>query len=83
MEDFYEKIFGKSKKKFWKIFHDFFFSKNFRLRIFSSTIFFFTIPRCGVLASEASGGGGVGERSEPPAGGLAVGAEGSVNSELI
>ena len=26
--------------------------------------------------------GGVGERSEPPAGGLAVGAEGSVNSEL-
>ena len=27
--------------------------------------------------------GGVGERSEPPAGGLAVGAEGSVNSELI
>ena len=27
--------------------------------------------------------GGLGERSEPPAGGLAVGAEGSVNSELI
>ena len=26
--------------------------------------------------------GGVGERSEPPAEGLAVGAEGSVNSEL-
>ena len=26
--------------------------------------------------------GVVGERSEPPAGGLAVGAEGSVNSEL-
>ena len=26
--------------------------------------------------------GGVGERSEPPAGGLAVGAEGSVNSEF-
>ena len=30
----------------------------------------------------ASGGGGVGERSEASAGGLAVGAEGSVNSEL-
>ena len=50
---------------------------------------FFTIPLWG--ASAASSGvcgrakravGGVGERSEPPAGGLAVGAEGSVNSEL-
>ena len=87
MKDFYGKKFWKiEKKNFRKNFHDFFFFKNFRLQIFSSAIFFsdifsilFSIPRWG--ASVASDGG-VGERSEPPAGGLAVGAEGSVNSEF-
>ena len=89
MEDFYGKKFWKiEKKNFRKNFHDFFFlqkifdSKFFLQQFFFSDIFsiLFSIPRWG--ASVASDGG-VGERSEPPAGGLAVGAEGSVNSELI
>ena len=57
-------------KKFEKIspiFFFFFFVNNF-----------FLLFRAGGERSER---GGVGERSEPPAGGLAVGAEGSVNSE--
>ena len=93
-----KKIFEKIFTNFFsQIISIFFFFKNFWLQIFSALIFFFrkyfidffTIPPWG--ASAASSGvcgrakravGGVGERSEPPAGGLAVGAEGSVNSEL-
>ena len=75
------------KKNFEKIFTIFFFlQKSSALDFFLQTFFsrnifsiFCTILRCG-RAERAVGG--VGERSEPPAGGLAVGAEGSVNSEL-
>ena len=84
-----EKIFGKSKKKISKKISRFFFlQKSSALDFFLQTFFsrnifsiFCTILRWGG-ASGASGGRGVGERSEPPAGGLAVGAEGSVNSEF-
>ena len=89
-ERFLRKIFLENrKKKFRKKFHDFFFlQKSSALDFFLQTFFsrnifsiFCTILRW-VGASGASGVGGVGERSEPPAGGLAVGAEGYVNSEL-
>ena len=92
-----EKNFGKSKKKkFRKNFHDFFFLQKFSAsdffsnNLFSGNIFsnFFLCSGLGGERSEQRGGwrakraaGGVGEWSEPPAGGLAVGAEGSVNSE--
>ena len=70
MEDFYGNFFLENRN-----------FKFFRLQIFSSTKIFFqkyfsnfsTIPRWWVERSE---------RSEPPAGGLALEAEGSVNSEL-
>ena len=87
-----KKILENRKKKFRKIFHEFFFFlQNFRLQIFFlQQMFFFEIffrfflfragGRCWRAKRAA---GGVGERSEPPAGGLAVGAEGSVNSELM
>ena len=80
MKDFYGKKFWKiEKKNFEKNFTIFFSSKMFGFRFFSPTIFFLeiffrffcTILRCG-RAERAVGG--VGERSEPPAGGLAVGA---------
>ena len=78
MKDFYGKnFFGKlKKKKFRKNFHDFFSSKVFGFRLFLQQFFF-----SGGERSELWGG--VGERSEPPARGLAVGAEGSVNSEFL
>ena len=93
-----EKNFGKSKKKNFHEFFFFFLLQKFSPSDFFLQQFFFfrkyfidffTIPPWG--ASAASSGvcgrakravGGVGERSEPPAGGLAVGAEGSVNSEF-
>ena len=97
-----KKISENRKKKFRKNFHDFFFnffaSKIFGFRFFSSSnfffgnilsIFFYNSARggersesSGVVGERSERRGGVGERSEPPAGGLAVGAEGSVNSEL-
>ena len=64
-----EKKFAKSKKKF----RDFF----FKFSVFIKT-FFNIFWRQGWDEGER----GVGERSEPSAGGLAVGAEGSVNSEF-
>ena len=76
-----EIFFGKSKKKISKKFSRFFFQKIFFVQIFFFnqtffgnifSIFIFTILR-----------GAEGERSEPPAGGLAVGGEGSVNSEFL
>ena len=82
-----EKNFGKSKKKISKKFSasDFFSNNLFSGNIFSN---FFLCSGLGGERSEQRGGwrakraaGGVGEWSEPPAGGLAVGAEGSVNSE--
>ena len=95
MKDFYGKFFRKIEKKNFEKFFTIFFS-NFFLQKFSSFRFFlqqkcfffrkyfFDLFYYSALgrASEASGGG-VGERSEPPAGGLAVGAEGSVNSEYF
>ena len=65
-----EKNFENSKKKIFAIFFLKFFFK------IVSNFFDFSF----VLL--AGGAGGVGERSEPSAGGLAVGAEGSVNSEF-
>ena len=86
-----------TEKKIWKIeikifrknFHEFFFLQKFLasdffcINFFSEKFdrFFFYYSALGGERSERRGG--VGERSEPPAGGLAVGAEGSVNSELI
>ena len=92
MEDVYEKKLWKieKKKNFEKIFTNFFFLKKFSTSYFFFNKIFFTIPRWG--ASVVSGWGGserserrgdVGERSKPPAGVLAVEAEGSVNSELF
>ena len=89
MKDFYGKKFWKIKKeknlKFSRIF--FLFCFNFFFEFFSIFFllpadFFLQIffPHCRGERSERRGG--VGERSEPPAGGLAVGAEGSVNSEF-
>ena len=91
MKDFYGKNFWKiEKKNFRKNFHEFFFfffncfsSKFFGFRFFRKyfyDFFFFFSALGGGERSEQRGG--VGERSEPPAGGLAVGAEGSVNSEF-
>ena len=67
-----EKNFENSKKK---NFRDFFFLKFFFKIVSNFFDFSFVLL--------AGGAGGVGERSEPSAGGLAVGAEGSVNSEFL
>ena len=96
MEDFYGKFFWKIEKKnfgkIFTIFFFFFFSKFFfGFSFFFINIFnFFFLFRAGGREERVARGcwrakraaGGVGERSEPPAGGLAVGAEGSVNSEF-
>ena len=78
MKDFYgKKIWKIEKKNFRKNFHEFFGFRFVRKYFYD---FFFFSARGGGERSEQRGG--VGERSEPPAGGLAVGAEGSVNSDL-
>ena len=90
MKDFYGKKFWKiEKKNFEKIFTIFFFFcfKNFRLQILSSSFFFSEIFYRFYLLFRPGGReqravGGLGERSEPPAGGLVLGAERSVNSEF-
>ena len=69
-----EKNFGKSKKKFLRFFFKNFFQIFFRL---SFVKFFISLQ---IFWSKGSGEG---ERSEPSAGGLETGAEGSVNSEFI
>ena len=74
MEDFYGKKFRKIGKKNFTIFFQNFFSNFFR---------FFFVKFFISLQIFWSKGSGEGERSEPSAGGLAVGAEGSVNSEFI
>ena len=74
---FTEKNFGKSKKKI----DDFFFASDFFFKIFffrKCFFNFFFLFRTG-MGGERSERRGVGERNEPPAGGLAVGAEGPVN----
>ena len=57
----------------------------FLQQIFFLEIFFrfFSILAGGQCWRAKRAAGGVGERSEPPAGGLAVGAEGSVHSEVL
>ena len=85
--------------EFFFFFSNFFRLQRFsKSDIFSNQIFFrkyffdfFLLFRAGGERSEQREGVGerserrgvVGERSEPPAGGLAVGAEGSVNSEYF
>ena len=97
MEEFYRgKKIGKSEKKNLEkisrlfspnFFH--FFSFHFWIQIFSSKKLFFSEIFSRFFYYSALWGraqqavGCVGERSEPPAGGLAVGAEGSFNSEFV
>ena len=89
----FEKIFTNFFLLFFLIFllRKFSASDFFLHEIFFSEIFypFFYYSALGasaassvVVGERSERRGGVGERSEPPAGGLAVGAEGSVNSEL-
>ena len=68
-----------SKNLFWL--QNFFFQPNFFLEIFFR--FSFLLFCAGRGASAASGGGGVGERSKPPAGGLAQAPEGGVSASTI
>ena len=87
MKDFYGKKNWKIEKKksdflknFWNFFENFFeiyFAPKFLGGFVNSFLKIF--GRKGWDEGEQ----GVGERSEPSAGGLAVGAEGSVNSEFI
>ena len=58
-------------------FHILFCNKNYFRKIFFDFCFYYS-----ALGASADSGGGVGERNEPPAGGLAIGAEGSVTSEF-
>ena len=70
------KIFLENRNK--NIFTNLFFQNIFGIRFFLQQNFFLLF-RAGGLAKRP---GVVGERSEPPAGVLAVEAEGSVNSEF-
>ena len=66
-------------KIFFQIFFRFFFPIFFQFFFLSHQIFW---PKGSSEGEQSERQGVVGERSEPSAGGLAVGAEGSVNSEF-
>ena len=61
--------------------HKFFFGNILSIFFYSSALEGRAQRAVGCVGERSERRGGVGERSEPPAGGLAVGAEGSVNSE--